>query len=124
MTYLVHAGRTATVDQQHMHEHHQPKRISDPEKKHIWHPYTSINYPFEKELSGNLDNGTKVVDEKGEAREKVQQGYNNPRLNAAAISQINKMSHVMFGGITHKPGIDFCKKLLALLPDSMECAYW
>ncbi|CAI4727417.1 CDA_G0043740.mRNA.1.CDS.1 [Saccharomyces cerevisiae] len=32
------------------------------------------------------------------------------------------MSHVMFGGITHKAGIDFCKKLLALLPDTLECA--
>ncbi|CAI4556767.1 CCT_1a_G0025970.mRNA.1.CDS.1 [Saccharomyces cerevisiae] len=39
----------------------------------------------------------------------VQQGYNNHRLNAAAISQINKMSHVMFGGITHKAGIDFLR---------------
>ncbi|CAI4609807.1 AKR_collapsed_G0034990.mRNA.1.CDS.1 [Saccharomyces cerevisiae] len=67
------------------------------------------------------DNGTKIVDGM-ESWCCVQQGYNNHRLNAAAISQINKMSHVMFGGITHKAGIDFCKKLLALLPDTLECA--
>ncbi|CAI4236174.1 CGH_1_collapsed_G0026050.mRNA.1.CDS.1 [Saccharomyces cerevisiae] len=111
-----------------MCEHQLTQEDLEFDKKHIWHPYTSITTPLKvypvTKAEGSylyLDNGTKVVD--GMASWWcVQQGYNNHRLNAAAISQINKMSHVMFGGITHKAGIDFCKKLLALLPDTLECA--
>jgi adenosylmethionine-8-amino-7-oxononanoate aminotransferase len=47
-------------------------------------------------------------------------GYNHPKLNAALQSQSEKVSHVMFGGITHQPAIDVSKKLLELAPDNME----
>ena len=111
-----------------MCEHQLTQEDLEFDKKHIWHPYTSIITPLKvypvSKAEGSylyLDDGSKVVD--GMASWWcVQQGYNNPRLNAAAISQINKMSHVMFGGITHKPAIDFCRKLLSLLPDDLECA--
>lgn len=44
-------------------------------------------------------------------------GYNNEILNNAAISQINKFSHIMFGGLTHAPAVDLGKKLLEILPE-------
>ncbi len=50
-------------------------------------------------------------------------GYNHPVLNEAAKSQIDKMSHVMFGGITHPPAVELCKQLVAMTPDSLECVF-
>jgi adenosylmethionine-8-amino-7-oxononanoate aminotransferase len=47
-------------------------------------------------------------------------GYNVPELNEAAKNQLEKMAHVMFGGITHQPAIELGKKLVALTPDGLE----
>ncbi|MEL7286766.1 MAG: adenosylmethionine--8-amino-7-oxononanoate transaminase, partial [Pseudomonadota bacterium] len=47
-------------------------------------------------------------------------GYNHPHLNQAAHLQIDQVSHVMFGGITHQPAISLCKKLLSLAPSNLE----
>ena len=41
-------------------------------------------------------------------------------LNAAAKDQIDKVSHVMFGGITHAPAVNLCEKLVAITPDGLD----
>jgi adenosylmethionine-8-amino-7-oxononanoate aminotransferase len=50
-------------------------------------------------------------------------GYNHPRLNAAMKAQIDQMSHVMFGGITHQPAVALCRQLVAMTPESLECVF-
>ncbi|WP_024554371.1 adenosylmethionine--8-amino-7-oxononanoate transaminase, partial [Franconibacter helveticus] len=50
-------------------------------------------------------------------------GYNHPRLNAALKNQIDAVSHVMFGGITHPAAVALCRKLVAMTPQALECVF-
>jgi len=47
-------------------------------------------------------------------------GYNNPALNQAIKTQINRVSHVMFGGLTHQPAIDLCQLLIQITPSGLD----
>ena len=97
--------------------------------KHIWHPYTSMSqpipaYPIVAAQGAELimANGNKLVDGMSSWWATIH-GYNHPVLNQAAIDQINQMSHVMFGGITHPPAISLCRKLVTITPEPLECVF-
>jgi adenosylmethionine-8-amino-7-oxononanoate aminotransferase len=96
------------------------------DQQHIWHPYSSmINPPPMTPVDSasgvriRLSDGRELID--GMASWwSVIHGYNHPRLNAAAHGQIDKMAHVMFGGITHEPAIELAKKLVAMTPEGLD----
>ena len=99
------------------------------DKQHIWHPYTSTTRPLPVypvasahgcEL--HLASGEQLVDGMSSWWAAIH-GYNHPRLNAAMKAQIDQMSHVMFGGITHQPAVDLCRRLVAMTPESLECVF-
>ncbi|WP_086956457.1 adenosylmethionine--8-amino-7-oxononanoate transaminase [Xenorhabdus innexi] len=97
--------------------------------RHIWHPYTSMSHPLPTypvvSASGvelELSDGRQLIDGMSSWWAAIH-GYNHPTLNEAAKSQIDKMSHVMFGGITHPPAIELCKQLVAMTPASLECVF-
>ncbi|WP_061034911.1 MULTISPECIES: adenosylmethionine--8-amino-7-oxononanoate transaminase [Vibrio] len=96
------------------------------DRQHIWHPYTSTLtpltcYPVESAngVHIKLEDGTELVDGMSSWWSTIH-GYNHPHLNQAAHQQIDQVSHVMFGGITHQPAISLCKKLLSLAPINLE----
>lgn len=98
----------------------------DFDRQHIWHPYTStINplscYPVTHANGVNLylENGTALVDGMSSWWSTIH-GYCHPHLNQALKDQTDKMAHVMFGGITHQPAVDLCKKLVELSPSRLE----
>ncbi len=96
------------------------------DRKNVWHPYTSVldplpTYPVvsAKGVRLKLANGNELIDGMSSWWTAIH-GYNVPELNAAAEDQLNKMAHVMFGGITHRPAIELCQKLVGLSPEGLD----
>ena len=96
------------------------------DKKHILHPYAPSTPQTDMELvvsaSGvylELEDGNKIIDGMS-SWWSVIHGYNVPELNAAATKQLSKMSHVMFGGLTHEPAINLAKTLLEITDKTLE----
>lgn len=105
------------------------------DRKHIWHPYTSLSDPQPVLPVKRADKCTIYigVDETEELALidgmsswwSVIHGYNNEELNSAAIEQVTKFSHVMFGGFTHEPAVELTKKLLGLVDhDEMKHVFF
>ena len=107
-------------------QHTDPLSLLEFDKKHVWHPYTSMSAPLPSYLvesaSGvyiKLATGESLVDGMS-SWWSVLHGYNHPKLNAALIEQSTKMSHVMFGGLTHTSAITLCEKLVRLTPSGLD----
>jgi len=102
----------------------------DLDRRHVWHPYGPMPaaQPVLPVASAEgvrltLDDGRELIDGMSSWWSAVH-GYRNPVLDAAAKGQIEQMSHVMFGGLTHAPAIRLAERLIEMTPDPLQHVFF
>ena len=100
------------------------------DQRHVWHPYgpmPAISPPLPVRSAAGvrlrLHDGRDLIDGMSSWWCAVH-GYRHPVLDAAARDQLERMAHVMFGGLTHEPGVRLARKLVELTPDGLEHVFF
>ncbi|MFE0545685.1 adenosylmethionine--8-amino-7-oxononanoate transaminase [Streptomyces sp. NPDC058891] len=97
------------------------------DRQHVWHPYGPMpgrQEPLVVESASGVR--LRLADGSGELVDGMSSwwsaihGYNHPVLNEAVREQLTRMSHVMFGGLTHEPAVRLAKLLVDMSPDGLE----
>ncbi|ABL82914.1 MULTISPECIES: adenosylmethionine--8-amino-7-oxononanoate transaminase [unclassified Nocardioides] len=96
------------------------------DRAHVWHPYASMTDPTPVRLVTGahgvrltMADGSQVIDGMSSWWSAIH-GYRVPELDAALVAQSQRMSHVMFGGLTHAPAIRLAQRLVAITPDALQ----
>jgi adenosylmethionine-8-amino-7-oxononanoate aminotransferase len=97
---------------------------------HIWLPYTQMK-TVTPPLAVSRTHGTRIT--LADGRELVDgiaswwtacHGYNHPYIQEAVARQLQKMPHVMFGGLAHEPALTLAKRLADMLPGDLDRVFF
>jgi adenosylmethionine---8-amino-7-oxononanoate aminotransferase len=100
------------------------------DREHVWHPYGALPAALAP-LAVESAEGVRL--RLGDGRELIDamsswwcaiHGYRHAALDAAVTRQLARMSHVMFGGLTHEPGVRLAERLLELAPDGLDAVFF
>ncbi|MFV8127083.1 adenosylmethionine--8-amino-7-oxononanoate transaminase [Streptomyces syringium] len=100
------------------------------DKQHVWHPYGPMPGRVDPlvvesasgvrlRLAEPVDGVAELIDGMSSWWSAVH-GYNHPVLNEAAQEQLGRMSHVMFGGLTHEPAVRLATRLVEITPEPLR----
>ncbi len=93
------------------------------DREHLWHPYSSATSPSLVHEVVSAEGVRLRLRRDGREVEVVDamsswwcaiHGYAVPELDAAVRDQVGRMSHVMFGGLTHEPAVELGRRLVEL----------
>ncbi|MEV8566431.1 adenosylmethionine--8-amino-7-oxononanoate transaminase [Streptomyces sp. NPDC051322] len=96
------------------------------DRRHVWHPYGPMPGQQQPLLVESASGVRLRVAGTGELVDGMSSwwsaihGYNHPVLNEAARGQLDRMSHVMFGGLTHEPAVRLAAKLVEITPEPLQ----
>lgn len=100
------------------------------DREHIWHPYTSMTEPLPcyavasaQGVRIKLTDGRELIDGMSSWWAAIH-GYNHPVLNEAVELQLKSMSHIMFGGLTHRPAVELAQKLVDLTTEPLQHVFF
>jgi adenosylmethionine-8-amino-7-oxononanoate aminotransferase len=103
-----------------------PEEIAALDRAHVWHPYgpmpgtsTPLAVDSASGVRLKLADGRELVDGMSSWWAAIH-GYRHPVLDAAVTDQLGRMSHVMFGGLTHEPAVALAKTLVDVTPAGLE----
>ncbi|TQN30971.1 adenosylmethionine-8-amino-7-oxononanoate aminotransferase [Haloactinospora alba] len=109
-------------------------RVSEIDQEHVWHPYASVPAAetphVVREASGTrlrLETSDGVRHDAVDAMSSwwsAIHGYRHPVLDEAARNQLDRFSHVMFGGLTHEPAARLAESLVAVTPDPLQRVFF
>ncbi|HEU4976076.1 MAG TPA: adenosylmethionine--8-amino-7-oxononanoate transaminase [Baekduia sp.] len=107
-----------------------PHELLELDRRVVWHPYapmpgtaTPLEVTGAEGVRLRLRDGRELVD--GMASWWcVVHGYRNPALDAAARGQLERMAHVMFGGLTHEPAVLLAERLVAMTPEPLQHVFF
>ncbi|WP_298966639.1 adenosylmethionine--8-amino-7-oxononanoate transaminase [uncultured Roseibium sp.] len=98
--------------------------------RHLWHPYTNSASPGPMHLITDAkgvwitcQDGHRMIDAMSSWWCAIH-GHRHPAIVSAMQRQLERMPHVMFGGLTHMPAVDLGRKLVALLPDRLDRIFY
>ncbi|MFJ6519913.1 adenosylmethionine--8-amino-7-oxononanoate transaminase [Streptomyces filamentosus] len=100
------------------------------DRAHVWHPYGPMPGRAEPLVVASASGVRLHLAEPAEGRSELidgmsswwsaVHGYNHPVLNEAARGQLDRMSHVMFGGLTHEPAVRLAARLVEITPEPLR----
>jgi adenosylmethionine-8-amino-7-oxononanoate aminotransferase len=100
------------------------------DREHVWHPYGSLTgglapLPVVSAQGVRLElaDGRELIDGMSSWWCAIH-GYRQPALDAAITSQLGRMAHVMFGGLTHEPAVRLSQRLLELAPQELDAVFF
>jgi adenosylmethionine---8-amino-7-oxononanoate aminotransferase len=100
------------------------------DRERVWHPYGALPaaLPSLPVVSAHgvrlqLADGRELIDGMASWWCAIH-GYRHPALDAAVHEQLERMSHVMFGGLTHAPAVRLAERLLGIAPDGLEAVFF
>ena len=106
------------------------EKILNIDKSHVWHPYAAMDSDLSIYHVASADgvrfklaDGRELIDGMSSWWCAIH-GYNHPEMNHALEQQLKKMSHVMFGGLTHQPAVELAAQLVALTPEVLQSVFF
>jgi adenosylmethionine---8-amino-7-oxononanoate aminotransferase len=107
-----------------------PSALLAADRAHTWHPYASATDPLPvlpvasaEGVRITLADGRRLVDGMSSWWAAIH-GYRHPVLDDAVRGQLERMAHVMFGGLTHEPAVGLATRLTEITPAGLQRVFF
>ncbi len=104
--------------------------LQELDRRHVWHPYSALPGELRplpvvsaEGVRLRLADGRELIDGMSSWWCAIH-GYRHPALDAAVREQLERMAHVMFGGLTHEPAVRLAERLVEISPDGLEHVFF